>query len=96
MIIEDSKNNGHHQSETVDEIVAKAEKLIASAKEAVKKHPNAKEVTEINREMIVIGALVQAVQSKPNAADLAIVSQELARQEKTLKQLIEKAAARHD
>lgn len=84
------------KGETLAQIVARAEKLVKDAKDAVVKHPQAKEVGEINSAVIVVEALVKALQAKPAAAPAELLKeeQELARQEKSLQQLIEKAAAR--
>ena len=89
----------HHKPSgelTVAQLVAAGEKLIKQAKEAVAKHPKAREVSEIDREIIVVDALLKAIQAKPAPAELKKEEQELARQEKTLQQLIEKANARRD
>lgn len=66
------------------------------AKDAVAKFPKAKEVREIESNIIVVEALVKAIQAKPapDAATMKKDEEELARQEKTLRQLIEKATHR--
>lgn len=82
--------------ETVEQIVARAEKLISQAKEAVAKKPHAPEVSDIERELIILNALVTTVKAKPSPADLKKESEEITRQEKSLEQLIEKLNARHN
>lgn len=70
--------------------------MLASAKEAVAKKPHAPEVGDIEREIIILNALVSAVKAKPSTADLKKESEEITRQEKSLQQLIEKLNARHN
>ena len=89
--------DGNHQpnGETGPQLIARGQKLVQDAKDAVAKHPKAKEVREINSEIIVVEALVKAITAKPapSAAEMKKDEEELARQEKTLRQLIEKAVA---
>ncbi len=82
--------------ETVEQIVARAEKLISQAKEAIAKKPHGAEVGDIERELIILNALVSAVKAKPSPADLKKESEEITRQEKSLEQLIEKLNSRHN
>ena len=66
------------------------------AQDAVAKFPQAPEVREINSEVIVVQSLIKAISATPApaAADLQKDEDELARQERTLRQLIEKATQR--
>ena len=97
-IIDHFRNGGHHPDghETTAQLVARGEKLVKEAKEAVAKFPKAKEVREIESNIIVVEALIKAIQAKPapDAATMKRDEEELARQEKTLRQLIEKASHR--
>jgi len=79
---------------TAVQLITHAESLIKNAHDAVAKYPNAKEIKDINSEIIVIGSLVKAIQNKPAPADLVAEEQELARHETSLTTLIEKAAQR--
>jgi len=81
------------QNQTGPALIARAEKLIKDGKDAVAKFPQAKEVGEINSELIVVEALVKALQTT-QPGNLKNEEQELVRQETTLQQLIEKATAR--
>ena len=84
------------KGETAAQLVARAENVVKKARETVVKHPSAPEIGEINSEIIVVEALIKAIQAKPSATDLKTEEQELNRQEKTLQQLTEKAASRHN
>jgi len=76
------------------QLITIAEQLIKQAHDAVAKYPNAKEIRDINSEIIVIGSLVKAIQNKPTSLDLVAEEQELARHETSLTQLIARASAR--
>jgi len=78
------------------QLIVRAEQLIKDAKDTLAKFPTAPEVREINSEIIVVEALVKTIQGKvtPAPGELAQDERELAKQEATLKQLIDKAQAR--
>ena len=90
--------NGNHvpTNENGAQLIARGEKLVKDAKDAVVKHPQAKEVKEINSEIVVVEALIKAITAKPapTPADLKKDEEELHRQERSLRQLIEKAEGR--
>ncbi len=90
--------DGNHtpNGETTAQLIARGERLVKEAKEAVAKFPKAKEVAEINSSVIVVEALLKAIQARPAPTpdDLKKDETELARQEKSLRQLIEKATHR--
>ena len=85
-----------NRGETGAQLVARGQQLVKDAQAAVAKKPNAPEAREINSTVIVVEALVKAIQAKPapTPADLQKDEQELARQERSLRQLIEKLNAR--
>lgn len=84
------------KGQTVDQLIAFAENLVKKGKEAISKHPRAQEVGDVERELIILEALIRALHQKPNVqpAELKKEAAELARQEKSLQQLIEKINAR--
>jgi len=96
MNIETVRSGADRRNETPAQLAARAERLVKDAQDAVAKFPTAPEVREISSEIIVVEALLKTIQGPPApaAADLMKDEDELARQERTLRQLIEKATQR--
>ncbi|KAJ6221802.1 hypothetical protein RDWZM_000347 [Blomia tropicalis] len=91
--IEHAKDPNHHKNHDEKMLIEQAEKLVKDGKEAIRQYPHAKEVDDINSEIIVIEALIATIKSKPN--DLKKYEEELLRHEQTIKQLIVRAERHH-
>lgn len=76
------------------ELVTNAENLIKTALESLNHHKNTPEARSIEREIEAIRSLIRLINSKPDPAELKKDEESLVRHEKTLQQLLEKAANR--
>ena len=95
-IITHVRGGNDNRGENGAQLITRGQQLVKDAQAAVTAHPQAREVKEIQSEIIVVESLIKAIQAKPapTPADLQKDEQELARQERTLRQLIEKANGR--
>ena len=85
-----------NRGENEAQLIARGEQLIKDGQAAIGKNPSAPEAKEISSDIIVIQSLIKVLQSKPapTGAELQKDEQELARQERSLRALIDKINAR--
>lgn len=90
----DEAKNHVSQTKSLTQLITQAEELIKRAHEAATTHKHAREAASIEYEITAIETLVKALKAKPTGAELKKDEEQLARHEKTLEKLIEKAAHR--
>lgn len=85
------------KNQTVAQLIAFAESLVKAGKHAILKNPKAKEVGDVEREVIILEALIRALNQNLHVspAELKKETAVLVRVEKTTQQLIEKMNARN-